>query len=78
MATDDWEESELTGLENRDPIERDRIFVKNIPEELNDDGLKNIFEHYGHIKDKIHRPTGKNYAFVPYGSIAWVSFQQVK
>lgn len=57
------------GIEERDPVQRDKIFATNIPKELNIDGLKNLFGKYGTIKD-ISKPTDKSFVFITYTSIA--------
>lgn len=56
-------------IQERNPIQRDKIFVKNIPNELNRDGLKNMFGKYGKIID-ISKPEDKKFAFITYESIA--------
>lgn len=71
-SEDDWNMDNIMdglNLSQPDIIQRDRVFLKNLPTELMDDGIRHICEVYGKIRD-IHRPNEQNYAFVTFATPA--------
>lgn len=55
----DWQTPEI------ELKKRTRIILKNIPRDLNADGLKHMCKRYGKIAD-IRWPNEQNYAFVSF------------
>ena len=43
------------------------LYVNNLPKELNEHGLMQIFNHYGHIKGHFYRPNA-SWAFITYNT----------
>lgn len=71
-SQDDWNVDDIINsqsLDQHEMIQRDRVFLKNLPAELVDDGIRHICEEYGTVLD-VHRPNEQNYAFVTFASAA--------
>lgn len=71
---DEWRIDEINDDLNIDEnrhIQRDRVFLKNIPAGLDSHGLRNACEPYGKIIEII-RPAEQSYAFVQFQSAAYV------
>lgn len=63
---DDWKNPEVPGIKE---IKSDKVFLNKIPNELTDDGLRNICQKYGRIKS-FFRKVDRQYAFVTFETAA--------
>lgn len=62
---DDWQYPEKFSYEDR--RNQVKVVLKNVPEDITDDGLRNMCEIYGKVIS-MNRPTAARFAFVEYSS----------
>lgn len=79
-SEDEWKldnlmDSAFKTFGNQEIIQRDRIILKNLPSDLTQQGLRNMFGDCGTITD-VTWPIGQSYAFIKFKSAALVSISK--